>query len=48
MAKEHAEEPLGGICVSVLLKQNIKRGTILIDSTPEPVLLTCDAHGHLI
>jgi hypothetical protein len=48
VAKEYPEEALGSICMPLLLKENIKRGTVLVDGTPQPMLLSSDPHRHLI
>ena len=48
MAEQCAEEALRGVSVAPLLQENIQRGTMLVYRAPEPVLLACDAHRHLV
>ena len=47
-ADELAHQPLGGMLVTTALDQSIQRETVLIDGTPEPVLVAADRDDDLI
>src|SRR5829696_3230102 len=45
---ELAQETLGGLLVAPALDQNVEHDPILVDSPPEPVLLSPDHQAHFV
>jgi hypothetical protein len=48
LLEELAEQTLGGLLVAPALDQNIENEALLVDGTPEPMLLPGDADDVLI
>src|SRR5947207_8559629 len=48
LLEEPAEQAFGGLLVAPALDQNIENEAVLVDGTPEPVLLSGDADDDLI
>jgi hypothetical protein len=46
--KQLAEQALGGLLVAPALDQDVEHDPILVDSSPQPVLLSPDPQAHLI
>jgi hypothetical protein len=48
LLEELAEQAFGGLLVAPALDENIKNEAVLVDGTPEPMLLPGEADDHLI
>ena len=48
LLEELAEQALGGVRVAPALDEDIENEAILVDGTPEPLLLPCDADDDLV
>src|SRR5260221_10124751 len=48
LPEELAEQAFGGLLVAPALDQNIQNEAVLVDGTPEPMLLAGNADGDLI